>query len=268
MATIGIFDSGVGGLTVLKTVAKLSIKPDIIYFGDLAHIPYGNKSEAVILSYTVKIVNFLIQQQVQMIIIACNTISAVAASVVETICKQNNILLVNIIDSILSYYQKQQHTLPDSNWLLLATETTIKSNCYQRQLAELSNINKIYSKACQLFVPIIEDVNLLYNSKDNSINKAGRRIISEIVLYYLTEFIDIKIDNILLGCTHYPMINDIIDEIIKTYFKQVVSYNIIDPATTVSITVQTLLKNSQPINKNSQQNIKFYVTDSKEKFTT
>lgn len=265
---IGIFDSGIGGLTVLKSIHSLLPHETLIYFGDLARIPYGTKSKAAILEYSLQTVNFLLKQNVKMIVIACNTIASTVGEEIALICKQHDILLVNIIDCVIKdYFSPDDHK--KSSWLVLATPATINSGYYQKILQDMPSVDYVYAQPCELFVPIIEEGTLLYNI-DNLHNKEGREIIELIVSHYLSSFANSKIDNIILGCTHYPIIADIITNVIKRIFYHNSSPNIIDPADATAIYVKNLLiKNNccaSNLSGNIQAEVKFYITDSRARF--
>jgi len=261
---IGIFDSGIGGLTVLKSIHDLLPNETLIYFGDLARIPYGTKSKTAILEYSLQTVDFLIKQNVKMIVIACNTIASTVGEEIAVICKQHSILLVNIIDCVINDYHFQDDN-KKSNWLVLATPATINSGYYQRVLQVMPSVEHVYAQPCELFVPIIEEGTLLYDANDLR-NEEGRKIIEAIVLHYLSSFMHSNIDNIILGCTHYPIIGDIIIDVIKQNLYRASLPNIIDPADAVARYVKTLLIEYQCYSSNSPHVIKFYITDSKARF--
>jgi glutamate racemase len=289
---IGIFDSGIGGLTVVKAVHRLLPYENIIYFGDLARIPYGTKSKEAITEYSLQSVNFLIKQNVKMIVIACNTIASTAGEEIDAICNKYNIVLVNLIDCVVqklwdlseSKIDINQEILKKDqcyNYLILATPATIKSNYYQRLLQVIPLTGAIYGQACELFVPIIEDGSLLYDELGN-INSKGQHIVKEIVVHYLEKFFPINISTIILGCTHYPIITNVIVAVLKEYMinnqcsadSELEYPEIIDPAIVVAHRVKFLLQglvNStylclQQNSSDSQGAVKFYITDAKERF--
>jgi glutamate racemase len=265
---IGIFDSGIGGLTVLKSIHYLMPNETLIYFGDLARIPYGTKSKIAILEYSLQTVTFLIKQNVKMIVIACNTIASTVGEEIAIICKTHNILLVNIIDCVINDYHFQDEK-KKSNWLVLATPATINSGYYQKVLQEMPSVEHVYAQPCELFVPIIEEGTLLYDANDLR-NEEGRKIIESIVLHYLSSFMNSNIDNIILGCTHYPIIGDIITDVIKQNLYRNSLPNIIDPADAVAKHVKELLRQHSLTSSHDlllqKKKIKFYVTDSQARF--
>ncbi len=183
---IGMFDSGCGGLTVLKKYMKLMPNEDFIYFGDTAHLPYGDKSPEKIIEYCEEIVKFLISKDVKMIIIACGTASATAY---EYLKNKYDIEIRNIITPTAS-------TLTDKNIGVIATKATIKSKAWKKAIHSFNPTANITSVACPLFVPIIEEC--LIENEGTS--------------YFVKEYINklnIKssnISSIVLGCTHYPLL--------------------------------------------------------------
>lgn len=185
---IGMFDSGCGGLTVLKEYMKLMPNEDFIYFGDTAHLPYGDKSPQKIIEYCDEIVRFLISQNVKMIIIACGTASATAY---EYLKNKYDIEIRNIITPTA-------YTLTDKNIGVIATRATIKSNSWEKAIHYFNPHANITSVACPLFVPIIEEC--LIENEGTS--------------YFIKEYIDkldidnSKISSLVLGCTHYPLLKN------------------------------------------------------------
>lgn len=185
---IGMFDSGCGGLTVLKQYTKLMPNEDFIYYGDTAHLPYGDKSPKKIIEYCDEIVKFLISKNVKMIVIACGTASATAY---EYLKEKYDIEIRNIIIPTAE-------AIKDGSIGVIATQATIKSNAWAKAINTFSPSTKITSVACPLFVPIIEN-GLIQN---------------EGTPYFIKEYMDklqIKennISSIILGCTHYPLLKE------------------------------------------------------------
>lgn len=189
---IGMFDSGCGGLTVLKQYTKLMPNENFIYYGDTAHLPYGDKSPEKIIEYCDEIVKFLINKNVKMIIIACGTASATAY---EYLKNKYDIEIRNII-------MPTAEAITDENIGVIATQATIKSNAWEKAIHTFYPNAKITSVACPLFVPIIEN-GLISN---------------EGTPYFIQEYMnklsiqENKISSIVLGCTHYPLLKEKIQE--------------------------------------------------------
>ena len=189
---IGMFDSGCGGLTVLKQYTKLMPNENFIYYGDTAHLPYGDKSPEKIIEYCDEIVKFLINKNVKMIVIACGTASATAY---EYLKNKYDIEIKNIITPTAE-------AINDENIGVIATQATIKSNAWEKAIHTFSPQTQITSVACPLFVPIIEN-GLIQN---------------EGTPYFIREYMNKlsistnKISSIVLGCTHYPLLKEKIQE--------------------------------------------------------
>ena len=185
---IGMFDSGCGGLTVLKHYTEIMPNENFIYYGDTAHLPYGDKSPEKIMEYCDEIVKFLINKNVKMIVIACGTASANAY---EYLKNKYDIEIRNII-------MPTAKSIKEENIGVIATQATIKSNAWEKAIHTFSPNTKITSVACPLFVPIIEN-GLISN---------------EGTPYFIQEYVkklsiqENKISSIILGCTHYPLLKE------------------------------------------------------------
>lgn len=237
--SIGIFDSGIGGLTVGHQIAKLMPNEHIIYFGDTKHLPYGDKSADAIKSYSKKITKFLIEQQCKMVVIACNTASALAFKEVQECCKDLAIAL-NVIDPVAEHTSKSKAKKIG----VIGTKNTIASNAYSTKLEELNKKLTIASLPTTLLVPMIEEG--FYNDK----------ISTSIISNYLENKVLENIDHLILGCTHYPLIED---EINKYYENKVV---IVNSAKIVSQFVKkSLQENKLLASAPSKSSHLFFVSD-------
>ena len=184
---IGIFDSGIGGLTVFRQLMKKLPNNDYVYLGDTARLPYGIKSRKTVIEYSIKNTQFLINKGCDLIVIACNTASAFAD---DTLRKKFNVPIFNVIDSGVS-------AVKDSgirNIGIIATPSTIDSKTYNNRLKKVKNIKKIISKQCPIFVPIVEE------------GLKSKGYIDQIINENLNIFKRNKIDGLILGCTHYPIL--------------------------------------------------------------
>ena len=181
---IGVFDSGLGGLTVLKEIMKITPNENIVYFGDTARVPYGPRSKETIIKYTFQAIDFLISKNVKAIVIACNTATARAL-------KEAN----------------EKYDLPIIG--VIGTDGTIRSKAYNIEIAKIDPEIKIVGKACPLFVPIVEE------------GWANTDIASLTAKRYLEELMDKGIDSLVLGCTHYPLLKRTIGEIVGENVKLV-----------------------------------------------
>ncbi|MDD3296972.1 MAG: glutamate racemase [Candidatus Omnitrophica bacterium] len=233
---IGIFDSGVGGLTVLREVRKALPKEDVVYFGDTARVPYGNKSQSTIIAFSRQNALFLLRKKVKMIIVACNTSSALALSDLK---KNMNIPVVGVIDSGVIKALKN----PDNKKIaIIGTRSTIKSKSYEKAIKKINPDIKVYSKSCPLFVPLVEEGVL------------NGRISDEVIKMYLEDIKRKGIDALILGCTHYPLLK----KSIRSYLKDV---NVIDSAKEVALYVSGLLTRKNLLNTGGGKRIDFYVSD-------
>ncbi len=191
---IGIFDSGIGGLTVAQAITHLLPNEQVIYFGDTAHMPYGEKSAEAIQYYSLKIADFLIQQQCKLIVIACSTASAVANEIlVNRIGKQ--IPIINVIDPVVEAVLQSGI----GSVGILATQRTTKSDVYPQKLRQKNETIKVAAKATGSLASIIEEG--MYKSPET---------MSAIMNYYLSDLQFSNLEGIILGCTHYPLIKQFI----------------------------------------------------------
>ncbi|MCM1143700.1 MAG: glutamate racemase [Blautia sp.] len=194
-APIGVFDSGVGGLTVAREIMRQLPNERIVYFGDTARVPYGSKSRETVTRFSGQIVRFLQTQEVKAIVVACNTASAYALDELE---KEAPLPIIGVVRPGAKAALEATH---NGKIGVIATEATIGSGIYNRYIEKNDKSVRIIGKACPLFVPLVEE-GLWEDPVTDEI--AGR---------YLSELIDIDIDTLILGCTHYPMIRSTIARI-------------------------------------------------------
>lgn len=185
---IAVFDSGVGGLTVFRALRRRLPNEHLVYFGDTAHVPYGTKSPETVRRLTRAHLSFLAARGVKCAVIACNTASAVA---LESVAKQVRIPLLGVIDPGVLQALDRTRT---GRIGVLGTSTTIRSGAYQRRLVLLDRRVRVHAVACPLFVPLIEE--------GWSDHEVARRIAVE----YLSPLLRAKVDTVILGCTHYPLL--------------------------------------------------------------
>ena len=236
---LGIFDSGIGGLTVANAVHELLPNETLIYFGDTAHLPYGDKSPEAIKKWSAVISDFLLTFDCKMIIIACNSISSVAFEVVKKHVG-NRAIVVNVIDPIVDYVSAQKAL---KNVGVIGTKATIRTEMYAKKLKEKKNKLTVSSLATPLLAPMIEEG--FFN------NKISKTIIND----YLSRPKLAKIDSLILGCTHYPLIRP---EIEQFYKGKVV---IFDSAQIVAHHVQWLLDEHKLLNQEKAKKHRFYISD-------
>lgn len=239
---IGIFDSGFGGLTVMSAISKLLPKENLIYFGDTAHVPYGSKSKKVVTNFTVNISKFLESKGVKLIVVACNTASAFSLDYLK---KNIKVPVIGVIKagSIMAAQNTKNKRVG-----VIGTEGTVKSSAYEKEIKKYDNKINCFSKACPLFAPLVEE----------GWNKG--KITEEIISVYLKELVNKKIDTLILGCTHYPLLKGSIQKVIGKKIK------IIDSATAIAMAVKNLLKKNNQLKNFGSGKYEFYVSDDPEKF--
>ena len=239
---IGIFDSGIGGLTIADGLIQLMPKESMIYFGDTQHLPYGDKSEKTVQRYSLGISEFLIKNDCKAIVIACNTASALAYDVIKN--KFPQVKVYNVIDPVVNEVIESKKSAIG----VIATRATILSDMYAKKIKELNNEISTVSLATPLLVPMIEEG---FHNKNVS---------HEIISAYLSNEKLIGIDELILGCTHYPLIK----EEIKQYYKGRVE--IIDSPTIVARKVYSDLEESGMLCDLNEAKYHFYVSDLTESF--
>jgi glutamate racemase len=243
---IGIFDSGIGGLTVAKAIAILLPNEQIIYFGDTAHFPFGDKSEESIKNYSQGISDFLLKQNCKAIIIACNTASSLASSYLKTLLPAD-FPLVDVISPVAKFLNSSNYKRVG----VVATKGTIRSNIYSKRIRELSPEISVNSLATPLLAPMIEEA--FFN------NNISQTVINE----YLSNDKLKKIDVLILGCTHYPLIEAEIKQYYKNMNRDVL---ILNSAKVVAHEVQRILSNKKILSESLKSKHHFYVSDFTDSF--
>lgn len=238
---IGVFDSGLGGLTVVKELIKLLPNEKIIYFGDTARVPYGSKSAKVVTKYSKEITKFLLTKQIKLLVIACNTASAMA---LDEVSKMAGVPVVGVIKP---GSRRAVNTTRNGKIGVIGTRGTVETKSYMNEIKSLKNDAMVFQKACPLFVPLIEE---------GLINE-------EITLMAAKMYLDdvTNIDTMVLGCTHYPLIKDIIKETVE---KDVI---LIDSAEETAIEVRSILYDKRILSKDKNGEPEFYVSDAPERFS-
>lgn len=235
---IGIFDSGIGGLTVAHAIRKLLPQESIYYFGDTAHLPYGDKSEAAIQAYSVKISDFLYRQGCKVIVIACNSASSAAYELLKEYLRK--IKIINVIDPMIEWVSTHH---ANQTVGLIGTRRTIQSGVYARKLDETGKNIKLHALATPLLAPMIEEG--FFNN----------RISHDIIASYLMSPELRSIDALILGCTHYPLIKQ---EISSFYNGKTA---ILDSSETVAHAVAGYLQKHNLLNQGAPLPDQFMVSD-------
>ena len=236
---IGIFDSGIGGLTLASKLASLLPGEDLIYFGDTAHLPYGDKSTAAIQAYSVKITQFLLDKGVKAILIACNSASAAAYELVKEYAG-SKVLVFNVIDPVVEYLTEVH---PNQKVGLIGTKQTVNSGIFERKIAEADCGIELASLATPLLAPMIEEG--FFN------NKISLSIIEE----YLRNPVLENIRALVLACTHYPLIASQISD----FFQGKVA--IIDSSKIVALQIRKELEKADLLKPARNAQKLFYVSD-------
>lgn len=239
---IGMFDSGVGGITVLKEVKKLLPHEHIIYFGDTARVPYGNKSPRMVTKYALESALFLLTKGIKLLIIACNTSSAFALGILQ---KKMPIPVIGVISP--GSKEAVAHTRVKKIGVI-GTRTTIKSMAYDRSIKKLDPDIQVFSKACPLFVPIVEEglehdevAHLMAEKYLKGLKRSG-------------------IDVLVMGCTHYPVLENVIKETLGK------SVEIVHSGKETAKEAQEILGRKDLINKRGRGRCEYFVTDAPESF--
>ncbi len=242
---IGIFDSGLGGLTALKEIVKLMPNENIVYFGDTSRVPYGSKSRETILNYSMQDISFLKSMNVKIIVAACGTVS----SMLNEISNNYNTLFTGVLEPTC---QAALRASDNHKIGVIGTTATIKSNSYKKLINKLDSSYTVYQVDCPLFVPMIEYG--IINSDDV--------LVKETVKRHLHSFINTGIDTLILGCTHYPIISEAIQNEIGQNVK------LIDSGKETARFVYNLLKDNNILSHKSEIGQKhFFVSDSTENFS-
>lgn len=236
---IGIFDSGVGGLTVAKEIKRLLPNENLIYFGDTKHLPYGDKSKEAIIGYSTKITDFLLQNNCKAIVIACNTATANALKEVLALV-DNRVPVIDVINPVAEKVAYEIHT----NVGVIATKATVNSGLYRKSIRKHNKFIKVDELATPLLVPAIEE------------GYKNHPITHSIIYNYLSNSKLKNIETLILGCTHYPLL---IDEIKQYYGNRV---RVIDSPNIVTNQLKIILDKYHLMNEhNPKPTYSFYLSD-------
>ncbi len=239
-APLGVFDSGLGGLTVVRQLQRVFPSLSIIYYGDTARVPYGTKSPDTVTKFSRQIVDFLIAQEVQAIMVACNTASAAA---VPQIRHAYSLPIYGVVDPGA---QAAADATETGRIGVIGTNSTIRTSVYTRAIKSIDSSLKVFGKACPLFVPLVEE------------GKENHRVTKIIAEEYLEPLLDKNIDTLILGCTHYPLLIDTLQQVLPNHI------HIIDSGVAAANSLLGKVKTSahhDPVHK-------YFVSDTPEKFIT
>ncbi|MCC8125785.1 MAG: glutamate racemase [Clostridiales bacterium] len=246
-APVGVFDSGVGGLTVAREIMRQIPEERIVYFGDTARLPYGSKSKDTVLRYSRQIVRFLRTQEVKAIVIACNTASAYA---LETVAAESDIPVIGVINAGA---RAAIHATKNGRIGVIGTVATISTGIYTEVIRAMRPGIEVFGKACPLFVPLVEE-GLFHDS-----------VTDEVASRYLSVLKEKYIDTLVLGCTHYPLL--------RSTMRRLMGENVtlVNPAYETALELKDLLKekrlNREPSEEMQGEQYQFFVSDLADQFT-
>ena len=244
-APIGVFDSGVGGLTVAREIMRHLPNENIVYFGDTARVPYGSKSKDNSIRFSRQIIRFLETKEVKAIVIACNTASALALEVVR---EEVEIPIIGVVEPGARAALEATKTKKIG---VIGTEATIRSAMYEKIIQGIDPEVTVMGKACPLFVPLVEE------------GFAKHTVTEEIIDFYLASFLKTDIDTLILGCTHYPLLRSKI----RAYVGDRIT--LVNPAYETAMDLSNLLQVHDMENTDTNQEhgmYSFYVSDAADKF--
>lgn len=244
-APVGVFDSGVGGLTVAREIMRQLPHENLVYFGDTARVPYGSKSQNTIIRYSRQIIRFLKTKNVKAIVIACNTASALALDVVR---KETDLPVMGVV---VPGARAAVAATESGKVGVIGTEATVQSRMYSQIIKEYNPKISVTGKSCPLFVPLVEE------------GFAKHKVTWEIIDYYLAEMKESDIDTMILGCTHYPLLRSRIREYMGD------KIHLVNPAYETAMDLKNLLEAKGMSNLESEAlhaSYEFYVSDAADKF--
>lgn len=240
---IGVFDSGLGGLTVVKELMEQLPNENIVYFGDTARIPYGTRSNETVVRYSQQCIRFLLSQGIKMIVIACNTVSSISLGIVG---KMFDLPILGVIEPGA---EAAVSCTKDKCVGVIGTQATIRSKAYEQAIIHRDPTINIFSTPCSLFVPIVEEG---WSDTKIALLTAER---------YLDSMKGKGVDTLILGCTHYPLLQDTIGKVMGP------DVTLINPARGTALEVERILKTADLLNEEGTEGeYNFFVSDLGEKF--
>jgi glutamate racemase len=241
---IGVFDSGVGGLTVVRELVRQLPCENIVYFGDTARVPYGEKSRETVIRFSIENILFLLKHNVKLICVACNTSSSFALPVIL------NHFKVPIVGVISPGAREAVYATRNKRIGVIGTRGTIKSRTFENEIRQLDPEIKVTATACPLFVPFVEEGWL------------SGKVVLDVARQYLKPLKTAEADTVILGCTHYPLLKPVIRQVLGK------DVTLIDSAKQVAMEVKKILGENSSLNRNGRGKHKYYVSDNPEWFTS
>ena len=240
---IGIFDSGIGGLTVVREILRRLPDENFIYLGDTARVPYGTKSSQTVIKYSQSNSKFLISKGIKLLVVACNTASAVA---LPSLRWDFELPIIGVIEPGA---RKAVRITKTGKVGVIGTPSTIKSNAYKKAMENIAPEVKVYSKACPLFVPLAEE-----GWTDGEIAELTAK-------RYLEPLMESGIEVLILGCTHYPLLKSMIQKVMGD------EVTLVDSAEETALEIERILKDNNISNESFSSNKReFYLTDVSDTF--
>ncbi|MCM8798706.1 MAG: glutamate racemase [Candidatus Omnitrophica bacterium] len=241
---IGIFDSGVGGLTVVRELQKVLPQEKFIYFGDTARVPYGNKSPNTVIKFSLENIVFLLKQNVKLVVVACNTSSSLALPFIRQYFR---IPIVGVVNPAV---RESVYATRNMRIGVIGTRATISSGVYEQEIKRLAPTIKVFTQSCPLFVPLVEE------------GWWEGEVVLNIAQRYLLPLKEKTVDTLILACTHYPLLKKVIKEIMGE------EVALIDSAREVAIEVRKILEEENLLyqGKRKEKEIIYFVTDKSEAF--
>lgn len=241
---IGIFDSGIGGLSVVKQIIKYLPEYDLVYFGDTARVPYGNKSNETIKKYALEDTEFLCKNNSEIIVIACNTASSIAYEIIKEKFPKNL-----IIDIILPGVERALEMSNNKKIGVIATKATINSKSHEKFLKKIDKKVEVFNRDCSLLVTLAES------------NSLSERLVGEILQEYIEPLVLNGIDTLILGCTHYPYFKNKIKNIFP-------DLKLVDPGEVLAIDLKKILMENKELNKKLKKDsfYEYFVSDEPQNF--
>lgn len=235
---IGIFDSGIGGLTVVRAIWKELPQESLIYLGDTARVPYGTRGKEVILHFALQLAKFLLKKKVKALVIACNTISSTCLYQIKSLASP-----IPVIDAISPAVEEAVRTTKTKTIGVIGTSATIRSGAYEKQIKKSDPKIKILTAACPLFVSLAEE------------GLSGHPATSLLAKEYLKPFLKTPVDTLILGCTHYPLLKKDIESAVNH------QTTLIDSAEPIAKALKKILEEKNLLNQGSKPDYEFLVTD-------
>ncbi|KAA0248162.1 MAG: glutamate racemase [Ignavibacteriota bacterium] len=240
---IGVFDSGIGGLTVVKRLSSTLPNESIIYFGDTARVPYGSKSNSTVIEYSIQDTKFLLQKNIKALVVACNTASSIA---IPDLKKKFDIPIIGMIEpgSRLALKKSQSKKIG-----VIGTRATVSNLAYSKEIKKINSSAQVIEKPCPLFVPLAEE------------GWINHKATYEVAEEYLKELREEKIDTLVLGCTHYPILSEVIRKVIGS------KVTLIDSGIASSEVIKSELEKLDLLSDSKKTGVQeYYVSDIPAKF--